>query len=114
MESRLRQYVDRYVALCFERQTAPGVSELAAWLDISRSLLAKRFLQEEGKSIGVYLREQKIERAKWLLQETDLSIEAVAQRAAFRRARSFYRTFFRVTGITPAAYRRLVRSSAST
>jgi len=48
----------------------------------------------------------RVERAKKLLTTTDLTIEQVAYRSGFPRPNRLSETFKRITGTTPAAYRR--------
>jgi AraC family transcriptional regulator len=48
----------------------------------------------------------RIERAKTLLAGTDLPIKHIAQQAGFKTVQYLTRAFHRVTGGTPAAFRR--------
>ena len=46
------------------------------------------------------------ELACWLLQNTELSVEAVAERLGYRDTSNFSRTFRRWLGMTPNAWRK--------
>ena len=53
-----------------------------------------------------YVREQRIHQACELLEHTDYSIENVAERCGFRDRFYFSRVFTKVTGTSPARYRK--------
>ena len=48
----------------------------------------------------------KIEKAKQLLRENELSVRAIAERLAFNEPNYFTKTSKRITGMTPTAYKR--------
>ena len=48
----------------------------------------------------------KIEKAKQLLRENELSVKEIAERLAFNEPNYFTKTFKRITGMTPTAYKR--------
>jgi two-component system response regulator YesN len=52
-----------------------------------------------------YLTSLRIEEAKRLLRNTDLSIVAIAEKVGYPNVTNFYRHFQRLQGTTPAAYR---------
>lgn len=78
------------------------VREVAA----SRTALALQFKQVLGRTIGEELRRVRIERACELLRSTDLPIKQVAHRAGFHQVEYMTRLFRRITGQTPARYRK--------
>ena len=49
----------------------------------------------------------KIEKAKQLLRENELSVRQIADALAFDTPSYFSKTFKRVTGLTPSAYKKL-------
>lgn len=65
-----------------------------------------RRLREEGAHYQLLLDEVRQELACWLLQNTELSVEAVAERLGYRDTSNFSRTFRRWLGMTPNAWRR--------
>jgi LacI family transcriptional regulator len=75
-------------------------------LNISRSCLEPRFRHVLGRTIHQEIDRVRIERAKTLLAETDLPIKSVAQQAGFQTVQYLTRAFRRLTGDTPAAFRR--------
>lgn len=65
-----------------------------------------RILRETGqKSFNTLLREARVAAARRLLEETNLTVEEVAQAAGFSEGGYFIRVFRRETGTTPALYR---------
>ena len=57
------------------------------------------------KKFVTYLR---IERAKWLLENRDYSVQMICQEVGFRDVSSFTRLFASYTGATPSVYRSMV------
>lgn len=74
---------------------------------LSRSSLDRRFKQLVGRSVKAEIDRVRINRAKLLLQETDLKITSIAHQIAYSSAAKFIDVFKRVTGVTPGKYREL-------
>lgn len=74
----------------------------------------RRFREEVGISPGQWLTQQRVERARHLLESTDLSIDQVARDAGFGTATSLRQHLQAALGVPPTAYRRTFRSSADT
>ena len=70
----------------------------------ARSLF--RQLAASGTSYQFLLDEARYARARFLLDETDLSVAAIAERLGFADTSNFARTFRRLAGVTPVAFRR--------
>jgi AraC-like DNA-binding protein len=101
----LRAVTDRYLAACFQRQTPPRASELAAALGVSAHRLTRAFQQLLQTTPSAYLKRAQLALAKLLLRTTAFSMNEVAYAAAFGTRMSFFRAFRRATGMTPAQYR---------
>jgi AraC family transcriptional activator FtrA len=97
--------VDAYVARCWERATAPRVSEFAHELGISRVTLNHRFQEKTGTSLSQYFAAKRDTAATTLLTESTLKTEDVAVKAGFGTPRTFHRAFARRFGVSPARYR---------
>jgi AraC family transcriptional activator FtrA len=87
-----------------------GVGDLAAHLNVSPRTLARRFADQLGTSPGAWLLSSRIARARTLLEETDLSVEAIARRVGLGSAVNLGRRFRQQVGTTPGAYRRTFRT----
>ena len=83
------------------------VRQLAARANMSERTLARRFVQDTGTTPQRWLTGQRILLAQQLLEESDATVNAIAERSGFGNATAL-RHHFRVwRGTTPNAYRRL-------
>lgn len=89
--------------------TPLSVGDLAAHLGVSSRTLARRFADRLGTSPGAWLLARRIFEARTLLEETDLSVEAIAARVGLASAVNLRRHFRAQVGTTPGAYRRAFR-----
>lgn len=71
-----------------------------------RAYLSRIFKEQTGKTIMEYYQHLKIERAKQLLRENELSVKEIAETLAFNEPNYFTKTFKRITGLTPTVYKR--------
>jgi transcriptional regulator GlxA family with amidase domain len=81
------------------------VERLARQRGMSPRSLARHCREALGVSPAALVRQLRIERAKQLLEETDLSLEAVAARTGMGDVSTLWRSFTRQLGITPGEYR---------
>lgn len=82
------------------------LEELAKSLHISRHQLSQLLNDNLGKSYSHFINEYRIEHAKGLLlREENLSIEAIAYEVGFNSKSSFYSTFKKLSGETPATFK---------
>jgi AraC-like DNA-binding protein len=94
------------IALIQERR--PGtvsVEEAAAACGLSRSRFGTIFRQTFGSSFGRFSLRARLGYATHRLLTTNLSIDAIAQKAGFVDASHFHRTFVKHYGCTPREYR---------
>lgn len=82
---------------------------LARTLHLSKSTLIRTFKAAYGQTPYDYLLSLKIEAAKLLLRDTDMTVEETASRLAFSDAHYFSNLFYERTGARPRDYRRAVR-----
>ncbi|MBT2387193.1 GlxA family transcriptional regulator [Streptomyces sp. ISL-11] len=71
----------------------------------------RRFREEVGISPGQWLTQQRVERARHLLEDTDLSVDHVARDAGFGTAASMRQHLQAALGVSPSAYRRTFRAT---
>ncbi len=81
-------------------------SDVFEEISVSRGQLEPRFRSVVGHTIHHEIERVRIERAKTLLTETLLPIKQIAQQSGFRTVQYLTRAFRRLTGDTPAAFRR--------
>jgi LacI family transcriptional regulator len=101
-------------ALRYIRQHAcegANVGDVLRAVPMSRTLLEQKFKTLLGQSPHRHIVQQKIERAKHLLVESELSIGVIAELAGFESASYLSVAFRRETGESPYAYRTKHRTS---
>ncbi|MDQ0991483.1 GlxA family transcriptional regulator [Streptomyces sp. V3I7] len=85
--------------------------DLAEQEAMSVRTFTRRFREEAGVSPGQWLTQQRVERARQLLESTDLSVDQVARDAGFGTAQSMRQHLQQALGVTPTAYRRTFRAA---
>jgi AraC family transcriptional regulator len=84
-----------------------SLSEIANAADLSSGHFAFAFKQSMGISPHAWLRRQRVDTAKALLRNRDLSVAAIAASVGFANQSAFGVAFRKETGLTPTAWRRL-------
>lgn len=80
--------------------------ELSRVLGISERHLRTRVQQALGQSPPRYLAQYRVDRAKDLIAHREFALKDVAARTGFKSIHHFTRTFTRLAGLPPAAWRR--------
>ncbi len=96
---RISDYVEGMIDHC------PAVDELARLCEIGPRHLARAFKASSGRTIGEYVREVRMIKAKSLLADTDLQQKEIAYRLGFSCPSSFCAVFGKAVGMTPNQYR---------
>ncbi|MET8124657.1 helix-turn-helix domain-containing protein [Streptomyces sp. NPDC005065] len=86
--------------------------DMAQQESMSVRTFTRRFREEVGISPGQWLTQQRVERARGLLETTDLSIDQVAREAGFGTATSLRQHIQAALGVSPTMYRRTFRAGA--
>ncbi|MGA4965197.1 GlxA family transcriptional regulator [Streptomyces pseudogriseolus] len=86
--------------------------DMAARESMSVRTFTRRFREETGVSPGQWLTRQRVERARYLLETTELTVDQVARDAGFGTAQSMRAHLQAALGVTPTAYRRTFRAGA--
>lgn len=89
-----------------------SLRQLAAQESMSVRTFTRRFRDEVGASPLQWLNQQRLERARLLLEETDLGVDRVAADAGFGTAASLRQHLQATLGVSPSAYRATFRGSA--
>ncbi|MGW4030622.1 GlxA family transcriptional regulator [Streptomyces sp. NPDC004838] len=87
--------------------------DMAERESMSVRTFTRRFREEVGASPGQWLTRQRVERARHLLESTDLSVDQVARDAGFGTAQSMRQHLQTALGVPPTVYRRTFRADSS-
>ncbi len=100
----------RAIAIIEDRYCeALTVSEIAHAVERHRAYLARIFRQSTGQTIHTYLARVRIGHAATLIAAGQ-KVEAAMLEVGYRSKKNFYRQFRLATGLTPSAYRVVIRS----
>lgn len=86
-----------------------SIDDVCARTSYGRAYLFRVFKAETGKTIMDYYLDLKMDKAKQLLREDELTVKEIAAKLAFNEPNYFTKTFKRITGITPSQYKKRVR-----
>jgi AraC-like DNA-binding protein len=82
--------------------------EVARELNIHPVTLSKEFPEYYHSSFGDYMRQLRIEKSLSLLSKKNISINEIAFSCGFSDTSNYIRSFRKVKGITPNAYRKMI------
>ena len=106
-EQTLESQIERLLAPHgADRMTSITLNDVAEQLFMSPQTIQRR-LSDLGTSFNTIKENWRRERAIKLLQNSQLSIEAISERLGFSEARSFTRAFKTWTGLSPRKYRQM-------
>jgi AraC-like DNA-binding protein len=81
------------------------ISALARVASVSSAHFARTFRATFGETPHRYLQRRRVERAMFLLRESDHSVTDICFEVGFNSLGTFSRTFHEIVGDTPIAYR---------
>ncbi len=87
-----------------------SLAALAEKMGYTEYYLTRKFRQETGRTMKDYIREKRIERAKFLLNSTDMNIHDISMCLQFSSQSYFTEIFRKTTGMHPTAFRERSRS----
>jgi len=91
----------------FHKNTNVKLKDIAKELDISSHKLSQLLNDNLGKSFALFINEYRIEEAKQLLVENkQYTLEAIGFEAGFSSKSTFYATFKKIIGQTPAEFKK--------
>ncbi|MGW1547434.1 GlxA family transcriptional regulator [Streptomyces sp. NBC_01320] len=88
-----------------------SLAELADRARMSLRTFARRFDEEVGMSPGRWLIQQRVGRARQLLESSDLSVDEIAGQVGFATGTSLRQHLHAAIGVSPLAYRRTFRGA---
>ncbi|MEU5969590.1 GlxA family transcriptional regulator [Streptomyces globisporus] len=88
-----------------------SLASLADHARMSLRTFVRRFNEEVGMSPGRWIVQQRVDRARHLLESTDLAVDEIAGRVGFATGASLRQHLHAAIGVTPLAYRRTFRGA---
>ncbi len=85
------------------------LSELSTRFDIPLTTMKQNFKTVYGDTIGSYIQSYRMQKAMFLLQETNQSIIEIAGQVGYQNASKFSEAFRQFAGTTPTEYRKIPR-----
>ena len=83
-----------------------GIEFYADALNVTPTYLSRAVRQVSGRTVVEYINRLLLMEAIWLLENTTLSIDEIAERINYADSTTFGRFFFRMKGVTPREYRK--------
>lgn len=102
---RVRLYLDNHIY----RDIA--LEEVASHAGLSTSYFSLLFKQTFGATFIEYVTRSRMERARQLLSETQLSVAQIARELGYAERRYFTKVFLKYTGDNPSDYRSKIREA---
>ena len=87
-----------------------GLGDLARHAGMSVRTFTRRFREETGETAGTWLTRARVDRARHLLETTDLPVDRVAADSGFGTTASLRQHLGAAVGLSPLAYRRTYRA----
>lgn len=100
-------YIIKQVLACIHQKYSEKLSleKLSAQVHVSPVYLSNLFSKTMGRTLVEYIQTVRIDHAKELLGNPDLSIADIADRVGYGDVKYFAQVFKKATGITPTAFR---------
>ncbi|AWZ44911.1 AraC family transcriptional regulator [Latilactobacillus sakei] len=86
-----------------------SLEEVAAEIGYSQFYFTRFFKRNTGKTFITFLNDYRIDKAKWLLINSTLSVTEIISQVGFESDKTFYRLFKQSMAISPLAYRKQMR-----
>ena len=87
-----------------------GLDAISNKVSLSSAYFSQLFKNEMGIGINNYITNHRVTRGKYLLENSELSMDDVSRQCGFTSTNYFNRTFKRITGMTPLQYRKSVKT----
>jgi transcriptional regulator GlxA family with amidase domain len=89
----------------------PSVAALAERLCMSERTLSRHLQKSTGKSTHALVQSVKVRRARYLLEQTRMNVEQIAEAVGYQDATALRRAMKKRTGFNPYAFREASRSA---
>ncbi|AIQ32473.1 hypothetical protein P40081_33490 [Paenibacillus sp. FSL P4-0081] len=103
-DSRLVLEIREYLNQNYAQEMT--LQHIAERFFISRENVSRKFKQITGENLSDYLTSLRVDKAKTLLQNTNLRLSQIAELVGYEDEKYFSRVFKKSTGVTPREYRK--------
>jgi transcriptional regulator GlxA family with amidase domain len=103
VNSGIHRVQDHIVSNVCDGISIPGLARMAR---MSPRTMTRTFRAATGLSISEFRQKVRLEAARIMLRDPDVTLQVVAERAGFKSARHFRRTWREAFGVTPSMTRR--------
>ena len=114
MEESIKVYSPYAKALSFIDNNISSsdlsLQKAADHVNMSASAFSRSFKEKVGRNFKEYVDTARIQQAKRLLRETNISIDQIGSSVGYDNLTSFYRMFKKCTGIAPGEFRQTIES----
>ena len=93
-----------YIELNYNNSTL-SPEYLADYVKISSNYLRTIFKEIRNQSLSHYINQYRFEKAKYLLENTDLAVNDIATKIGFVNTNYFYTSFKKYYGVSPTEWR---------
>ena len=98
--------IQKAIAMMVENIERPiGMDEIAYELNISTRQLERIFARYGFDSPGRYFKELRLERARQLLEQSELSLAEISLACGFESQNNFSKSFKKLFGVSPRDFR---------
>ncbi len=78
----------------------------ADYVGLNEKYFSSKFTKETGMTFSVYLTRLRLQKARQLMDTTDLKVYEISDRVGYNNVEHFNRTFKKNLGISPSEYRK--------
>ncbi len=110
-KSRSAALTDDILNYLNEQYVNPNLcaSSVAAVFSVSEKYIFRLVKEETGFALGKYIENIRMQKARELLTDTDINAAEICTMVGFQSITTFYKSFKRVFGVAPIAYRESLR-----
>ncbi|MBD7914432.1 helix-turn-helix transcriptional regulator [Clostridium sp. Sa3CUN1] len=101
--------IGRWLKYMVDNYSTVTLNSMAKDFNFNPTYFSMRFKNLAKDSFSNKLREIKLEKSKWLLITTDLSVQNISEIIGFKEKSYFFRIFKKRYGMTPLKYRKFSR-----
>ncbi len=104
-------YLKKALAFINEKYNTPITSRcIAQAAGVSQSYLNRLFREDFSLSVNEYLNRLRVERAKRLMEQTDMPLSQIYPIAGIKTKQNFNKHFIRYNGVAPSEYKKSVQT----